>query len=129
MSGKTASLTPSEMDVIRSRWETDKRTGFTWLVSELSLPFTPQYLNRFAKKRGWKKAEGFDTTVKALSDLQAPMRNKMVEDAIFRSAMGLHEVKEPIIVAGRVVTITKRLPPSVEAQIYLLSRASAAASE
>jgi hypothetical protein len=121
---KKASLSKEEMAIVRSRWESDKRLGFAWLVRDMSLPFSPQYLNRLAKRDAWKKEDGLDTAANFVAELQVTMRTKMVEDAIFKSALGLHEIKEQSLVAGRVVTITRKIPPSVEAQIFLLSRAS-----
>lgn len=53
--------------------------------------------------------------------IAAPNLDNVVVEALFKSALGLHVVKEYQVIDGETITIKRRIPPSVEAQIFWLS--------
>ena len=120
-------LSGTEWASARITWEGDARHGFSWLVRELSLPVSQQYVGRRSFKEGWQKRDSGDeencnTSSGNNEACEESIRRKQIRDALFQSAMGLNEVEEQCVIDGLVVTIKRRLPPSVEAQIFWLSR-------
>jgi hypothetical protein len=56
-----ARLSPEEWIVARTRWECDPRTGYVWLMKELSLPVSDVAIIKRAKKEGWTKQVSLKT--------------------------------------------------------------------
>lgn len=49
-------LTPEQWADARSRWESDPRKGFPWLIEEMSLPVSAEALRLRSKSEEWAKA-------------------------------------------------------------------------
>lgn len=48
-------LSPEQWADVRARWEADPRDGFTWLVSEMSLPVSAPAVRKTASRDEWLK--------------------------------------------------------------------------
>lgn len=40
---------------IRSRWESDPRNGYSWMVADMALPVTGAAVRKKALRQGWRK--------------------------------------------------------------------------
>ena len=49
-------LTPEQWADIRTRWESDSRDGYAWIVEEMGLPVSAPGVRKAAVKDGWTKA-------------------------------------------------------------------------
>lgn len=51
-------LTAEQWAEVRTRWETDTRKGFPWLIDELSLPVSAEAIRLRSKSELWEKGKG-----------------------------------------------------------------------
>jgi len=51
-------LTAEQWAEVRTRWETDARKGFPWLIDELSLPVSAEAIRLRSKSESWEKGKG-----------------------------------------------------------------------
>ena len=55
---RPAKLTAEEWQKLRDIWQSDSRSGFTWLVSENGLSVSPQAVRKRSVSEGWTKVTG-----------------------------------------------------------------------
>lgn len=56
-------MTADEWGEVRSRWESDPREGYTWIVSEMNLGVSDVAVLKRARKEGWAKKASLKTIV------------------------------------------------------------------
>lgn len=56
-------MTADEWGEVRSRWESDPREGYTWIVSEMNLGVSDEAIRKRARNEGWAKKASLKTVV------------------------------------------------------------------
>lgn len=56
-------MTADEWGEVRSRWESDPREGYTWIVSEMNLGVSDEAIRKRARNEGWAKKASLKTIV------------------------------------------------------------------